>query len=421
MIEYLSKKNTSLDLLILLLILGITFVDTINGVLVTNDFISVSKPYKFLILVLMILKMATTLKVNKIQLLILISFSSFFIGYFGYFLTGGEFTLLVQNFIESVKYFIWPISFVYFSKLYSSKNTITTKLVYKIIGISYLVLLANIFIGLLGFGYQFYPRYDTGVKGFFFSGNEFSLLFILLTFFTAWKIHLKSSLKYYVFMIFSLFLAFNIGSKTTILGVIGIFFIILISNTKVSLLNVKPKRIALFGGMILTLPLLGWAFIRANQNYFDNFIFKRLKIYNYDFVTWVLSKRNLVAKEGFEVFGDLNMFSKFFGQGEESFQSNFDIIELDFIDLFLNHGYLGFICYFLLILVVLKNISRSYKKSSFNRALLYLYIMIIFFLANLAGHIINTGIPGFFIGMIFAMHNVGKFELIKNNKNEFFI
>jgi len=415
-----SKKNTNLNLLILLLILGITFVDTINGFLVTNNFISVSKPYKFFILVLMILKLVSTLRVNKTQLLILISFTSFFIGYFAYLIETGNLTLFGQNFIESVKYFIWPISYVYFSKLYSDKKNSTTKLVYKIIGISYLVLLANIFIGLFGFGYQFYPRYDTGVKGFFFSGNEFSLLFILLTFFMAWKIHLRSPTRYYAFMILSLFLAFNIGSKTTILGVVGIFLIILTSNTKVSLVRAKPKKIALFAALFLILPILGWAFVKANQNYFDNFIFKRLKIYNYDFVTWVLSKRNLVAKEGFEVFNNLNIFSKFFGQGEESFQTNFDIIELDFIDLFLNHGYLGFFFYFLLLFSILKDLFRNYKKSNFNKALLYLYLMVVFFLANLAGHIINTGVPGFFIGMIFAMHQLGGFNLIDSKKNESF-
>ena len=397
-----KTKIQYLDVLILLLLIGVTFVDTLNGPLLRNELPSISKPYKFLILALMVLRIAASLKINRIQFLITISFFCFFLGYFSTFIVNGDFLLFIQNFIESIKYLIWPTSFVYFSKLYAN-NTNSSKLVFKIIIVSYLVIIANIFLGILGFGYQFYPRYNTGVKGFFYSGNEFSLLFILLTFYIACRCYFISQTRFYIFILFSLFLAFNIGSKTTIMGVAGIFLIVLISNTKMSLLKIKPQKLLIYGVISLVLPVVTFLFFKANRVYFDEFIFKRLEIYNYDFVTWFLSKRNLVAKEGIEEFYELPWFFKIFGQGEATFQSNFDIVEIDFLDLLFNHGYLGFICFLVLILVVFKALVRRKKDNSFTTGLVYLYILIMFFLSNLSGHIINTGIPGFFLGMIFAM------------------
>lgn len=398
----LIKKISGLDKLILFLILGITFLDTINGPLITKEIISISKPYKFLILLLMVLRMALALKVNRTQLLIIISFSSFFIGYFITLILNRDITLFALNFIESIKYFIWPISFVYFTKLYSDHPKISS-FIFKIVLISYLVIVTNIFLGLLGFGYQFYPNYDTGVKGFFYSGNEFSLLFILLTFCISWKTYQLGSYKYYLFMIFSLFLAFKIGSKTTIIGVAGIFLIILVSNIKISLSKIRPKRFFLYLMLIFILPIVGWIFVMANKTYFDNFIFKRIEIYEFDLVTWVLSKRNLVAQEGFEVFGKLSTGAKFFGQGEETFQRGFDIVEIDFLDLLFNHGFFGLFLFLLVILKIFREIFRSAKGNNFKIGLVYFYVLIVFFLANLSGHIINTGVPGFFLGMIFAM------------------
>src|SRR5690606_37997092 len=110
--------NSGIDILILLMIMGITIIDSFNGVLVMNDWLSISKPYKFLILLLMLLRLLSNGKLNKHSLVLLFSFISFFIGYSVYFLSNLDFPLFVLNFIESTKYFIWPTSFIYFRMLY---------------------------------------------------------------------------------------------------------------------------------------------------------------------------------------------------------------------------------------------------------------------------------------------------------------
>ncbi|WP_282054000.1 O-antigen ligase family protein [Maribacter luteus] len=394
---------SSIDILILLLVLGITFIDTINGFLLKNDLLSISKPYKFIILSLMALKLVLTLKVSKYFILVIICFTSFFTGYFYYFLQNYDITLFVQNFIESTKYFIWPISFIYFRRLYLKSEEKGLKIALQIINISYLVLLFNIFLGLLGLGYKFYQFYNTGLKGFFFSGNEFSLLFILLTWVKAWQIKIQDVKKYYFFILFSLFLAFNIGSKTTILGVLGIFFIIQFSNITVDFGKIQLKKI-IFGLIgVLISPLIIMGFVIGNKSYFDDFILKRLEIYNYDLLTWFLSKRNLVARDSLKEFKGLDLMSKYFGQGEISFQQNTHIVELDFVDLMLNHGYVGLFFYCSIILIFLLMLKTRFSQTPLNKCLFYFYLIIILFLSNLSGHIINTGVPGFFIGMIFAI------------------
>ncbi len=409
------KRDFSyLDFSIILLIMGITIVDTFNGVLVMNELFSISKPYKFLILTLMILKLISSIKVNKYFVLVILCFSSFFIGYVYYFFVNYDLSLFIQNLIESIKYFIWTISFIYFRALYLKSEEKGLILTLQIINVSYIILLFNIFIGLLGWGYQFYPAYNTGIKGLFFSGNEFSLLFILLTWIKAWQIRIIDVKKYYIFIIFSLFLAFNIGSKTTILGVLGIFFIIQISNIKVDFRKIRLTEIIIGTVSILMLPLVILGFVIGNKSYFNDFILKRLEIYNYDFLTWFLSKRNLVARDSLEKFKDLDLMSKYFGQGESSFQNNVHMVELDFVDLMLNHGYIGLFFYCIIVLIFLRIISKKYSQAPINKCLFYFYIIIILFLSNLSGHIINTGVPGFFMGMLFAMTYISKKTLLKH-------
>lgn len=408
-----THNISSIDLSILILILGITLIDTFNGILVMNDYFSISKPYKFVILIMMTLNLMLSHRINKYFILVFLCFSSFFIGYFYYFLGNGNFLLFVQNLIESTKYFIWPISFIYFRAFFLKSYDRGLKLVWHIINFSYLILLINIFIGLIGLGYQFYPAYDTGIKGFFFSGNEFSLLFVLLTWIKSWQLRIIGPKKYYAFIIFSLFLAFNIGSKTTILGVLAIFLVIQLSNITVNLRKISPRRILIGFIGILILPLVIWIFVISNKSYFNDFILKRLEIYNYDLLTWFLSKRNLVAIDSLKKFDSLNIMSKYFGQGESSFQNNMHMVELDFIDLMLNHGYIGLFLYSIIILIFIKLLLKNYHLFPINKCVFYFYIIIILILSNLSGHIINTGVPGFFMGMLFSITFSSKEALIK--------
>lgn len=391
--------------------MGITIIDSFNGIFITNDWFSISQPYKFSLLLLMLLRLLINGRPNKYSILLLFAFLSFFTGYFIYFLSNLNISLLIQNLVESTKYFIWPISFIYFRMLYMQNKEKLIKYVLFAFKVSYFVVILNIFLGILGFGYDFYPRYNTGTKGFFFSGNEFSLLFILLTYIMAWKLYHNRKSKYILFCLFSLFLSFQIGSKTAILGVFILILVIGISHTKINLLRVSVKKIIVIFFSILSVCMAGWFFIMTNKAYINDFILKRLEGYNYELITWFLSKRNLVAADGYRIFKEWNFSHRLFGKGEASFQQSFRMVELDYIDLLMNHGYVGLTLYLAFIISIFTFLYRN--KSPFNKFMCYTYILLIFVLANMSGHIINTGITGFFMGMVFAMPYFGKDFLIK--------
>ncbi|WP_435315031.1 hypothetical protein [Cellulophaga fucicola] len=396
-----TQKYYTIDLFIIVLIMGITIVDSLNGFLITQGWFSFSKPYKFLVLVLMVLRLTLTGRINKYSLLLFFSFASFFTGYVIYFVFNLSFNLLLRNLIESIKYFIWPISFIYFKNIYSRSNKNLLKYILLAINVSYVVVFINIVIGILGYGYVFYRSYNTGTKGFFYSGNEFSLLFLLLTYIVGWRIFKKSKIKYFFFTLLSLFLAVKIGSKTAILGVF--LFSVFTSISNVNFLKLSVKKIAfLFFSAVATI-FVSFFLIKMNERYVNGFILKRLEAYNYDLVTWFLSKRNLVAIDGYEIFIENNLFFRIFGQGEVAFQQKFRIIELDFVDLLMNHGYLGLVSYLFFIVVVFFFLYKNQSTSPFNKFIFYTFILVMIFLSNMSGHIINTGIPGFFIGMIFSM------------------
>src|SRR5690606_16553775 len=117
-----TRAAFNIDVLIILLIMGITIIDSFNGVFITNDWFSISQPYKVSLLLLMLLRLLINGRSNKYSILLLCTFLSFFIGYFGYFLSNLKFTLFIQNLTESTKYFIWPISFIYFRMLYKQNK-----------------------------------------------------------------------------------------------------------------------------------------------------------------------------------------------------------------------------------------------------------------------------------------------------------
>lgn len=397
--------------------MGITVVDSFNGVLVMNNWLSISKPYKFLILLLMLLRLVVNGKPNKYTLIIFLSFTTFFIGYFAFFISNLDFTLFTQNLIESTKYFIWPISFIYFRMLYLQNNGKKINFIILAFEISYFIVLFNILIGILGFGYEFYPRYSTGTKGFFFSGNEFSLLFLLLTYIMAWRLLKRSKRKYIFFCLISLFLAIKIGSKTAILGVFLLVILVGLSHVKFNLMKLSLKKAAILLVSTLFISMAGWFFVKMNKAYINDFIIKRLEGYNYELITWFLSKRNLVAIEGFKIFNDFNLFYKFFGIGEASFHDIYRMIEIDFVDLLMNHGYIGLTTYLLFIVMVFSFLYKNRNINSFSKFIFSLYILVVFILANMSGHIINTGIPGFFIGMILSMPYLEKDIFFKHRNH----
>ena len=87
----------------------------------------------------------------------------------------------METIIVILKLILNIVYFIYFTEVIKRHSRSYSDYYYnRILKINSLVFIVNIIIGLLGYGYYTYPFAKIGIKGFFYAGNEVSVLFYCL-------------------------------------------------------------------------------------------------------------------------------------------------------------------------------------------------------------------------------------------------
>lgn len=189
--------------------------DSINGFFIgTLDIhLPISITIKFFILVL---SLAVIIK-SKSKIVSLFAIVAIFI--FPIIIRGIFYS---QDFVfielsYTIKYVSFLI-FIYYFQDYYSRNNKCYDLFYRMIYISYVIIVLNVFFGFLGFGGYTYPATNTGYKGFFVAGNELSAIFIFFTILIYGQlVDNGNSLLSFIFILFSIFISISIGTKSSVL------------------------------------------------------------------------------------------------------------------------------------------------------------------------------------------------------------
>lgn len=400
-------KIQDIDLIIWALLLPILVIDSLNGWLYENGIatpFSISQVYKLAIVGLFLLRL---MKTPKYLLLVLALFTFMIFPTCIQWIKGiVDWKVIVQDLIFAFKYLITVIAFFYFKVVLSTVDKYKIPKYFVWIKLSYFILALNLSLKLVGLGYPMYNNGNIGSRGFFIAGNEISALLIILSCILAyyyWVIN-KNWRLFLLYGVLSFFLGLLISSKTGMLGIILVHMLVIGSTVT---LDFSKKRtfkrllyVILSGGLFFSgiILFVKHSAIMARYMYFWN---------KMDFVTFILSSRNIFLAEMLPVFEtSYSRLEQWIGVGNYRFEvlAN-QKIEIDVLDILFTYGYLGALLFCGLVGVYLVNLVKQVKNSRFfsYAKLSLICFLVLVLLSCLSGHIFNSGIAGIFIGFVMSL------------------
>ena len=275
-------------------------------------------------------------------------------------------------------------------------------------------------------GFDSYSVAKIGSTGWYNSTNEISgiisiiLPFIFIELMKKEKIIIKTLLA-----ILFLYVISEMGTKTPILSL----FIVIIMTTIYLLVKViKNKNYKALTIILLTITTLSIAsvIVVPKTNFYKNIKIhaKYLKLNSvkdiftseYVFDHFIFSQRISFYEKAAERYEKTTPSKKVFGMGYTSkANKNYKEIEIDYYDIWYNHGLIGFILffsvYFYVLYYVFKNIP---KKIEYDNYMKYTSLFLILVLSLFSGHIITTpAVSLFSVIILIDLVNVKECKKIK--------
>lgn len=396
-------KIITLSALILALMFLLLPVDMMNGLLLRNDInfpLSVAQLYKFIIIVLLFLSLSLRPEklIFSLGLFLLLLVPSFFQVIFQL-----DLSFLLKDIIKVMRYLTPVFAFLFFvSYIKKGKNL---RLLFNLVKFSYIILGANILLKYIGLGYPMYSHNNIGSKGFFFAGNETSVLLVILSSILAYKFWIQNRIKtYFLLFIITLFIGFTISSKTGMLGVLLTFMLIPLKSSNFSFSLKKLKRIVIV--LFIVLPLF---FLSAYKILLDMPIFLRFKFFweKLDILTFVFSNRNNFFSKALATYrNEYNVLEKIIGVGQTKYEllNKNSIVEIDVADIFFSYGFIGLMLFIALISYIIFKASLLKRNKRYPYAgLVYLMILILLGISTIAGHVFSSGMAAIYLGLLFSL------------------
>ncbi|MBU2974886.1 O-antigen ligase family protein [Zobellia sp. B3R18] len=388
----------------------------INGILLMNGInlpISFGQFYKLAIILCLLIRFLFTVRllISTLIITFLLLIPSIY-----QILHDPEGSSVFLDLIKVTKYITPFICFLFFVNAFKHSRDKIYPLSLSLVKVSYFILILNIFVKYLGLGYPAYKNGGMGSKGFFYAGNEISALLIILCSILAFVIWEQGNkTKYYIFLFINLLGGLTISSKTAILGILLVFFIIPFQGK-----SLKIKRfIPLITATIALLPIvffLSWKFIQNSS------IMLRFQ-YNYDQLdiwSFILSSRNVFLVNSYETYkNEYDFIEKIIGVGETKYEylNDFKVVEMDIVDIFFTYGFIGLATFLLMIYFVFlqsKKFSRCNDRPFAN--LVTMMVLILLLISTLAGHVFGSGMSAIFIAVLFSLMYVKRERKSSNAK-----
>lgn len=314
-----------------------------------------------------------------------------------------------------VRCFYFPISLVLLIDL-SENNNINIKIdTWKNLFLIYILL---IFIPtIFNIGFNGYTQGKVGSIGWFNSSNEISaILSILLPLFIYGLNKMKPVFKIIISLI-TLYVVFNLGSKIIILSLGLIIMYYGFIYVKKLIKERKNKQLGIVVVTFILILALSITII-PKTNFYKN-IKLHLDFLEVDSITEVLtnykvfdhfifSSRLTFLENTATNYLESNISEKLLGIGYiENYGTdnvNLKMIEMDPFDIFFRHGLIGFIIYFLPLIISLIVIIKNYRKQMNNEKLQLLFSIILsIILMNLSGHVLTSPAVSIYLSIILVL------------------
>lgn len=399
-----ASIQRGLDMLIILLFIGLLPIDTMNGFLLHNNVslpISVAQLYKSLLLVLLLLKVAFR---PRFLLYTFFIFCILFSPSVYQVLKLGQINHVFPDIIKISRYLTIILSFYFFTNHF--QNHRGQKVIFQFVNLSYAVVVVNILLKYVGLGYPMYNYDDIGSRGFFFAGNEISVLLLILSAIIGKRLWMQRRYFFYITIgLLSVFTALTIASKASMIGTLIIFLMVPIKRPSIKAINFK----AVFGyslSILVVTPLLvmaAWRFVK-NSKVYERFVHFYEEL---DFLSFIYSNRNVFFFDYLEIYKEeYNFLEKIIGVGQTAYEdlSDMQTVEIDIIDIFFAQGVVGAVVFISLIaFVFLQSLKLSFFKNYPYANFSFFMCVLLFAISNFSGHTFNSGMAGPFIGLTFAL------------------
>ncbi len=253
---------------------------------------------------------------------------------------------------------------------------------------------------ILNTGFKSYEITKSGTLGYYNSANEISGIISILTPIIFILFNSKNKVIFKtLYILLYLVVILTIGTKTPLLSLLitlaMTFIYIMIKSYK----NKKYKRI-LSSFIIIILGIVSLVILIPKTNFYKNIIvhLDYLKVKN---VTDIIDNGNLIDHFIFSqrvtfytdrksIYNNSNISKKLFGIGYYYNNKEDKLIEMDYFDIYFNHGIIGFIIFFSPYLYILIKMTKPKRKLDFNLYMLNISILLILFLSLFTGHIITS-------------------------------
>lgn len=288
------------------------------------------------------------------------------------------------------------VVFIYYAAvvIFKSEN-ISEKKIHTIFYLNSIVLLLNIYVGLLGIGYYAYEN-NLGCKGFIYAHNEMSGMQAVLFGVSYYFIYDRYASKKMLLLLVNCFLlvaALLVATKAGILLVLLCLILVPWVHMKngilYSFLRMSKKKLIILFSIICLISYYGYVLLD-----YSGAIGRWTYFFDKNGVNAIYSSRDIFWEEEKTEWEEGNLGVKLFGMGGSR------TVEMDQADTLLNYGIVGIIIvysfYFLLTV-------KAFRKRKINPYAYFVFGMDVFILAAscFAGHLLFFGL----MGIPFALMN----------------
>ncbi len=276
---------------------------------------------------------------------------------------------------------------------------------------------------ILNTGFKSYQITKSGTLGYYNSANEISGIISILTPIIFIMFNSKShALFKTLYTLLYLIVILTVGTKTPLLSLlitIAMTFIwIMIKSYK----DKKYKRI-LASFLIIVVGIVGLIIVIPKTNFYKN-IKVHLDFLKVKDVTDIIDNGNLIDHFIFsqrvtfltdrkDIYNNSSLSEKLFGIGYYHDEKKAKLVEMDYFDIYLNHGIIGFIIFMGTYLYVLINLTNKKRKLDFNLYMLNISILLVIFLSLFTGHIITApSVSLIVIALILSLQTRKKKDLL---------
>lgn len=331
---------------------------------------------------------------------------------------------------SSIKTFFAPIVIVVMYDIFKNEkiNIKSRHFTYILVQYVLLILVANI----TGTSFNTYIGQKTGSIGWFYAGNDIGAILISLFPILYFNIIKTNSKILTFFMFVMVYVLFSIGTKVPIIGVIlalvCLFFVALMNDKFISNKYKREKNIKFLIFLIIYILLLfpSSAFLNNinihKNNIIDNNATSEEKK---DMSELIYSGRREFKMQTLKRYNKASIVEKMFGMGfYNKNNTEYKLIEMDFYDLYFNHGIVGFCIYFSIFGYVfydaIKNIRVKKIKDilKLNNVSYFISTILLFGIGFFSGHVFLNPTVSLYLALIYViLHN----KIIRlNRKKEYF-